>query len=326
MKLRPVIVDTKWRDYPVCIWLQAPDNTKCLVYAGNSDLDGNSEYFFEDGAVLGIDSGYTNNLKYPISGNYQPREAFLKFLTRNSQWGNWKIIVQSLSGCETGLGGASPDFDMLIDYNLELYFLPKGKSNEFNFTQIPPTLNFNQSSNKLELLVHETQFYSNNSIMFSSKLNNILGFETTFISDQTLDDYGLYKLNFPQLILSSTITPASFITISQAISTVYKLNNIQSIQIRSSTIPVSGEYSSISGSQIIMSVDIPAEDIKTRYEYAASINRWYELIGGDLALTDINFQVWVTYLNGEEAMVSLSPHSKFSMLCLFCPNNITSNL
>ena len=127
---------------------------------------------------------------------------------------------------------------MLIDYNLELYFLPKGKANEFNFTQIPPTLNFNQTTNKLELFVHETQFYTNNSIMFSSKLNNILGFETSYISDLS-PDHGFYKLNFPQLILSNTILSSSFVTISQAISTLYKLNNIQSIQIRSSTIPVS---------------------------------------------------------------------------------------
>ena len=151
-------------------------------------------------------------------------------------------------------------------------------------------------------------------LSFSPKLNSILGFPSYLSSD------GLYKLKQPQVLLSQNLTAGSFIDYVQPVSTLYKLTNIKAIQLRSSTLPVSGEYSLASQSTIVMSIDVSVDTAKDIYEYSASIERYYDLIG-NAELTDINFSIWVEYVNGEVVQCYLPPYSSFTMLAKFVNKN-----
>lgn len=297
--------------HPHRVYLVDPTGNKCLVYA-NFDCSYSNTLTFEDAALISLDS--LSDYSQPIpSGIYQPKESFLKFNTGSSQFGNWKIRVESTS-CELAL---VHNFHLSVNYSLEMSFLPKqGNGNSLGISQYPILLGLSDTnSSLLQLKIHESWFYGNNYISFSPKLNSILGFPSYLGSD------GRYKLKQPQVLLSTTMTSASFVDYVQPVSTLYKLTNIKSIQLRSNTLPVSGEFSVASQSNIVMSINVSVDTAKDIYEYSASIERYYDLIG-NVELTDINFSIWVEYTDGTVHQAYLPPYSSFTMLSKFIRKNI----
>ena len=326
--LQPGYSDQFLQDFPVNITLISPSGIRCLIYSGNVDRSGNSEYIFEDGSINNIDQGLSAN-NFPASDSYTPKESFLKFLDLSNAYGTWSIEVNSLSWINKDDFG----FTLNMDYELTLFMLPKGYNNDFKFPNIPPALSYNASTNLLEYIIHESWFYSGNSLYHTPKLDNLLSFQSQLsvetnpsYVDNVPSNYGLYRLEFPQVILSSTLTANSFINIIQPVSSVWKLNsNLETIEIRSSSLNVIGEYSNTSNSQVIMTVNVPANDDRTIFEFQASVPRWYNLSGPATELYDVNFSIWATYKNGTSRQVYLDKFQKFSMLLLFCPSELTRN-
>lgn len=298
--------------HPHRLYLVDPAGNRCLVYA-NLDCSYNNTMIFEDAALNNLDS--ISDYSQPIpSGTYQPKESFLKFNTTLSQFGTWKLRFETTS--IEFPGSLNPIFNLSVNYNLEMFFMPiQANGNSIGVSQYPVLLGLSDNNtNLLQLKIHESWYYSSNFISFSPKLNSILGFPTYLSSD------GLYKLKQPQVLLSQNVTAGSFIDYVQPVSTLYKLTNIKAIQLRSNTLPVSGEYSLASQSNIVMSIDTSVDSAKDVYEYSASIERYYDLIG-NAELTDINFSIWVEYVNGEVVQCYLPPYSAFTMLCKFVNKN-----
>lgn len=301
--------------HPHRLYLIDPSGTnKCLIYS-NFDCDYNNTITFEDSALKSLDSLQDYTLPIP-SGVYQPKESFLKFNTTNSQFGNWKLRFESTS-CESS---GVHNFHLNVNYNLEMSFLPKQENgNSLGISQYPILLGLNDTNtNLLQLKVHESWYYGNNYISFSPKLNSILGFPTYLGSD------GFYKLKQPQVLLSTTMSASTFIDYVQPVSTLYKLTNIKAIQLRSNTIPVSGEFSLASQSNILMSINVSVDTAKDIYEFSATIERFYDLIGNE-PLTDIHFSVWVEYVDGSVIQAYLPPYSSFTMLAKFVNKYKISN-
>jgi hypothetical protein len=198
-------------------------------------------------------------------------------------------------------------------------FLPKQlNGQDLGISQFPILLGADNTTNLLQLKIHESWFYGNNYLAFSPKLNSILGFPSYLTSN------GRYRLKQPQVLLSSTLSSNTFIDYVQPISTIYKMTNVKAIQIRSNTLPVSGEYSVASQSNIVMSIDVPPDSSKDVYAFSASLERFYDLIGNN-ELSDINFSVWVEYTDGNVVQAYLPPYSSFTMLCKFVNKNKTVN-
>ena len=292
--------------HPHRLYLISPDGVKCLIYSG-FDTNYSNQLVFEDSSLTSTESLSDFTLQLP-SGSYQPKESFMKFNTNTSQFGNWKLRFESLDCNIMG----NHDFHLNVAYNMDMWFLPKQyNGNDLGISQFPPLLGFAEGSTTLlQLKLHESWFYGNNYLAFSPKLNNILGFQSYLASD------GNYRVKLPQVLLSSTMTSNSFINYVQPISTLYKLTNIKAIQLRSNSLPVSGEYSIASGSNIVMSINVSVDTNKDVYEFTSTIERFYDLIG-DTELTDINFSVWVEYNDGSVVKAQLPPYSQFSMLAKF---------
>lgn len=301
--------------HPHRLYLIDPSGTnKCLIYS-NFDCDYNNTLVFEDCALKSIDSLQDYTAVIP-SGTYQPKESFLKFNTTNSQFGSWKLRFESTSNEYSGVH----NFHLNVNYNLEMSFLPKQENgNSLGISQYPILLGLNDTnSNLLQLKIHESWYYGNNYISFSPKLNSILGFPSYLGAD------GFYKLKQPQVLLSSTMSASTFVDYIQPVSTLYKLTNIKAIQLRSNTIPVSGEYSVASQSNILMSINVSVDTAKDIYEFSATIERFYDLIGNE-ALTDIHFSVWIEYVDGSVLQAYLPPYSSFTMLAKFVNKYKISN-
>jgi hypothetical protein len=297
---------------PFRVYLRNPAGVSCLVYTcANTDI--NQTLTFKDSSLNSL-SSKTDEMSAFQTGDYQPVESFTKFNSGTSAWGDWKLHFEDLDVLHHDLYGL---FYMDVSYSLTLYTT---QGLPYNVTyvspQFAPTLAIDQTSNKLQLLLHQSWFYCPCYIRFSQPLAYVLGFDTYN------DGSGWYKLKLPQVLLDNTLSPTSFITYAQEISTVYRLTGIRAIEIRSATIPVDGEYDSQSNSPIIMSVDVNVDAAKDRYEYAStSENRFYDLIG-DGPLKNINFSVWIIYENGAQVLAKIPPSSSFTMLAKFVRKSI----
>ena len=295
--------------YPIRVSLIDPSGESCLVFAG---LEGNynNQLWFEDCSFNSLNDKIINNNEPIPAGDYQPVESFIKLNNRTNQTGNWTLRVESQNWLDAS-GGTL--FDQRVSYDLFVYYLPKGRVNSIGWNQFAPALRINDTNNKLELLLHETYFQGYNAVYFTPKLNDILGFKSVL---QQYNGQTVYKLTDPQVILSSVITNSSFITYSQPVSTLYKLTNIRAIQIRSNNLQVLGEYDSVSGSNIIMSIDINTDTTKDRYEFQTALPRFYDLVG-NIPISSLNFSVWIEYNNRQISQAYLPPNSTFTMLVQF---------
>jgi hypothetical protein len=301
---------------PHRVYLISPTGVKCLIYAGFTTLSSNT-LSFEDGNIQGLDSQTDYTLPL-ASGNYLPKESFLKFITNTSQLGNWKLRIES-SNWETMV----LNFSLNVSYTIDAYFLPKqgsqGNSNDLGIVQFPILLGLDENQpDLLQLKIHESFLYGNNYFALTPKLNNILGYPSYNGGD------GFYKLKIPQVLLSNPMTSNSFFNYNQPSSTLYKLTNIKSIQIRSNSLPVSGEYSIASQTQIVMSINVNTDTKKDIFEFSASIERVYDLIG-DTPIADLNFSIFIEYNDGSVVPAILGPYSKFSMLVKFIAKQLVSN-
>ena len=299
---------------PHRLYLVDPSGTKCLIYA-NFEGNYNNTLIFEDANLTSLESIQDYETAIP-SGSYQPKESFLKFNKSTSQFGTWKIRLESTNG---NLIGGVDTFRLSVNYNLEMFFCPKQKDNSLSAVNFPPVLGLDETDRTLlQLKLHESWFYSNNYLKLTPKLANILSFPTYLSSD------GNYKVKMPQVLLSPTLSSNTFINYTQPLSTLYKLTNIKAIQIRSNTLPVSGEYSIVSQSNIVMSIDVPPDSQKDIYAFSASLERFYDIIG-NIEMADINFSVWVEYNDGTVSQAYLPPYSSFTMLCKFVLKEKTVN-
>jgi hypothetical protein len=302
--------------HPHRCYLISPTGVKCLIYAGFT-TETSKTLAFEDGNLTSLDS-QTNYTLSLASGSYNPKESFLKFITNTSQLGTWKLRFESMAW-ETAIHG----FDQTVSYTVDCFFLPKqgsiGTSNDLGIVQFPILLGLDDTQTDiLQLKIHESYYYGNNYLAFTPKLNNLLGFPTYNGGD------GFYKLKLPQVLLSNPMTSNSFFTYNQPASTLYKLTNIKAIQIRSNTLPVSGEYSLASQTQVVMSINVNTDTKKDVFEFSASIERVYDLIG-DTPIADLNFSIFIEYNDGSVEPALIGPYSKFSMLVKFIRRELISN-
>lgn len=302
--------------HPHRCYLISPTGVKVLIYAGFTTESANT-LNFEDGNIISLDS--QTNYTLPLAaGNYMPKESFLKYITNTSQLGTWKLRFESMAW-ETGTHG----FDQSVSYTLDCFFLPKqgsiGTSNDLGIVQFPILLGVDENQPTiLQFKIHESYFYGNNYFAFTPRLNNLLGFPSYNGGD------GFYKLKLPQVLLSNPMTSNTFFTYNQPASTLYKLTNIKAIQIRSNTLPVSGEYSIASQTQVVMSINVNTDTTKDVFEFSASIERVYDLIG-DTPIADLNFSIFIEYNDGSVQPALLGPYSKFSMLVKFIRRELISN-
>ena len=297
--------------HPMVVYLESPGGVLCLVTRGS--FKRGDVFVFSDAELKTQDQMIKSDTlqNYNQPGSYQPLESFVKFSNvTDSVFGNWKLKFYSLDSKVPTLH----NFHSNVDYTIELFTTPKENRTIYTeYAIAPPALSHNSTTNKLELVLHEYFIKGGNYIAFSPKLHNILGFKGT------IDNSGdFYKINLPQVILSTT--GSEYITYAQAVSTTYKLNLIKSIQIRSSTISVQGEFSSTTTAPIIMSLDITSDTVIDTLEFVSNNNRWFDLIDGS-PLNTINFSVWIVYRNGTERIATLSPFTDFNLLAAFIKKN-----
>lgn len=300
------------------VFLTSPDGVKVLVTSMpfTNPTGSPQSYVFKDDAMNSQYDNANMSVANPINTSYLPIESFAKFYNRASKVGNWTMTIESLA-LDSGKGYEGIDignpwsFD--VSFTFKLFLVPDntvGASS--NMPQYPPILQLNETTKKLEYSIHESYFYACNYYKVSPKLNFVLQFDSNLDS---VDSF--YRIRFPQVLLSSSILSSSFINISQSVSSLYRLTSIREILIKSNSIPVSGEYNSVSNEQIVMSLDINADTDKNRYEFNnTNNNRLYDLIGAE-PLYRINFSLFVTYNSGETVRVMLPPQSLFKMLAVF---------
>lgn len=303
---------------PVKVWLIAPDGTKCLV-TKMADCNYNNTYTFLDESFVSQHE-QMNITKALPAGTYQPLESFVKLFKTTPQNGNYIIRVQ-----DDHLWARSIDYDgtftLDFDVKLKIYFSPVTYVNNLiqpHFNQYAPTLQFNDTTKKVEMLLHESFFYQNMYIKVSPMLFNVLGFDGVYdVSD------GFYRLTFPQVLLSPALSNTTFITYSQAVGTSYRMNQIRQVQIRTN-LPTAGQLDSSSNSPILISVDVPVDSVNDRFDYSStSDGRLYDIIGRG-AIKNLGFSVWLYYNDGHSELCQLPPKSLFTMLIQFVRKDLYS--
>jgi hypothetical protein len=300
---------------PMRVYLINPAGVSTLVYSGYNNSS-NKWIYFEDGALDVLEKKMTNMADPIPEGTYQPVEPFTKLKSDSDQKGNWTIKVQSMQFAEDA---GSIDFtDIHVDYHVGFYFRPMGRINQLVWSQYAPVLGINDS-NKLELMIHESYYYSAFSIYLSSRVFNNIGFPGSMYSN------GLYRLALGFVSLSGSLDPSKMIRFEQSQSTVYRLRSIRSIQIRSNSLSVQGEFSSVTGTDIIMAIEIASDTVLDRLDWNGSYRRFYAL-NGNVDLRRINFSVFAQYDNQEtESRVFIPPKSVFTLSIALIPKTSSFN-
>jgi hypothetical protein len=268
---------------------------------------------FSDAALQTLDS-IDPSAPMP-TGTYQPREPFgAKFNNGNAMFGNWTL--QFVNDDSQFVDTANPlythDFHLTYNATLTIKRLPN-RHPGLTVLQQPPTIDINDTTNKLEIILHNSFFSQNNYIAFSPKLNSILGFPT-YIRDD-----GNYVLKIAQVI--RPVTNPSYATLVQPESTVYRLVGIRQLQLRTSSLAVSGERDVISGTPIIMSVDVTTGSAKDSYEFQNSTDtRFYDILSSG-PMYQLNLSLFVRYQDGTITQALIPPYSEFSCLIKFVRKN-----
>jgi hypothetical protein len=302
---------------PVQLSLTSPSGKVCQLI---NNISTSGELIFEDASLNSI-SEVTNTTPSESNGNfpagtYQPVESFVKFNDGNSSFGNWTLTIKST---DFSLGGGR-NFYVNCLYTLETWFLPKSTSGQdMNLLQYAPSVQVDRSTNLLQLYLHASFFTGGTILSLTPKLYQDLGFDGVLNSSSTY-----YRITLPQVVIPSPVLYNSFITYTQPVSSLYRLTMIRQILIKSSTLPIAGEFNAVSSQNIIMSIDIPSTSAKDNYEFAPSLYRFYDLIN-DVGLDEINIQVWIAYDDNTEKLAAIPPYSVFNMLLMFVKTTSTLN-
>jgi hypothetical protein len=289
--------------HPHSCYLISPNNTKLLVYS-NARTNKNNKMIFSEDSFTSVDS---INLQNEIpAGHYHPSETFSYYGTQDvDQSGTWKLRFENCNFDNLG----DHAFHLDVEYALKVWFVPR----RLEIARVPTTIRINSNTNKIELVLHEKNIVGNNYIKISPKLNNVLGFDTNKEGD------GYYRILYNQTKLSTGIN--DFITLSQPISTVYKLTNISQIQLRSNTLDISSERDVLSPDKILVSVDFDNNAQKSTAYFLNAIEKRIVNLLSDGPIYNMHLSVWITYNDDlRPQLVYLPPYSSFLCLLHFVKN------
>lgn len=294
-------------DQNVEVQLIDPNNVSSIVCA--SKRLGNNFVTFEDSSINNQLQSYNSVL----TGDFQPLESFVKFNTNTtSQVGTWKVRIINRNA------KSSTAFNMTYDISLTCYFVPNCRwtlTSDTGVSQYVPKISptLSTSGDKLELLYDTNSQRSGFYIRLSNKLFNILGFPGYSTADSMM------TLKLPQTRYTDS-TDLAVVSYVQPVSTLYKLLDISEIQVRSSTLPISGEIDVLSRSNIICSIDTVAGDLNNNiYQFYNTQleDRAYELISS-APLRELNLSVWVRYRSTNKTVpVYIPPLTTFTALLKF---------
>jgi len=289
------------------LYLVAPDGTECLVYANRDTLYSRS-MIFADEYFDSVNNNANSITEVIPAGSYHPTEAFVKFSNNVDLSGTWQW---KLVNKDVGFDLVKP-FALDVAYTIDFFCPPIYDAGQDGLvSQIAPVVDHNLSTDRLDLILQERVFTSGMYIEVSPRLNELLGFPSVLNSS---GDFCRIKL--PQIANLSSSLDQSF-RFSQPVPTANRLNNVKSIQLRSNTIPVIGEYDNTESSKIIMSIDKDSDFVMNSFEFASNNSlRTYDLIG-QTPLTDMNLSVFVEYEDGETVRAELAPYSRFTALLKF---------
>ena len=298
-------------DMLLTLELISPDGVSAVVFSG-ARVAQNNQLVFKDTSsnlLTNVDDDTV------LSGDYKPQESFLKFNTTdrsNLAVGDWVIRLRNNNGLRDN------QFDINIDeIQLKIYALPESRTtsssskSSMEFPRLPPSLEL-ASDNRLQYTYDQNQTRWLK-LLHTPSLYELLGFNSKKMAS------GLYNLQFPQ-VLYETNNSIVFNKFTQNTSTSYRLLDIESIEIRSSSLPCQGELSADSEDRVISSLSVSSSDLdNTLFQYVNQNlrDRSYSLLTSD-GIHSINISVWVRRRSTNQAeRVMIAPGRKFSISLRF---------
>lgn len=284
--------------HPHTCYLVTPGGKEVLLYA-NSLTNINNQMVFEEKSYDSIDK-VQKNIEIPANV-YHTREPMVALFADDVSYsGNWKLKFvtnqfQPVSVHPFHLDGS---------YEINVYYCPS----DLKIQRVPTVVRV--LNDKIEALFHEQAYLGNNQFKLSSRLNNMLQFESTY---DTVDNY--YRVIYPQANLSNTFN--SYVVLQQPVSSVFRLINISQLQIRSNNLPFNGERDSSSKDRILLSIDYTLTE-KESVSFLNEIEKRIADLTGSDDLYSLQLSVWVVYNDlPQPVLIRLPPYSTFTALLQF---------
>jgi len=284
--------------HPHTCYIITPLGKEILLYA-NSLTDINNEMIFEEKAYKSID---TVNKNIPIpSGTYHTRQPMVSLFANDVSYsGDWKVKFVTNQYQPVSVH----PFHLTVNYEISVYYSPS----DLKIARVPSVIRV--VNDKIEALFHEQAYLGNNQFKLSSRLNNILQFESIL---DTTDGY--YRVIYPQANLSNTLN--EYIVVQQPVSSVFRLINLSQLQIRSNNLPFNGERDYLTKDKVLLSIDY-TEDEKQSVSFINQIEKRITDLTGSIDLYELQLSVWCVYNDIERpVLIKLPPYSTFSCLLQF---------
>ena len=272
----------------VRLFIQSPSGSKQYVYVGPmSDILNHSAFTFNEHSYYNFESNFDSK-----STDVKFYESYLKHT--GTPHGNWTIGLESPTACSIN-----------FNYKLSVY-----RSDATNVPYQQPFVS--RVGGEMRYNYQTIYAYNNHRVGFSPFLFNSLAFTLASSSEEIGSDRFIF-LNYDGTLLDTDLS--ELVILSQEMSTLNAIGNLNEVQIRSNSLSSIGE-NLISNSNIPISSNVLAEFVVDRDNmlgnsliYSISERPWrLSPCSAFLhSLKQIDFSIFLSYDNGLTKQLLLSP-------------------